>query len=117
MLTVVERVLPQLKLVTATLMLAHLLWIAPSLSGAVGAHALQLVAVATKLVAVPLLHLLLTADTLALLHWQNNMPATLFIVQCTTETETETETGTGTGTGTTGTPTARTGIKQTPMGP
>jgi len=78
---VVVHVLPLVKLVTATLMLAPVLWIATSLSGVVGARALQLVAVAVKLVAVPLLHLLFTADNLALLHWRNKKFATLLIAQ------------------------------------
>jgi len=78
---VVEPVLPLLTLATAILMLAPILWIASSLSGVVGARALQLVVAAAKLVAVPLLHLLLTADDLALLHWRNNKSATLLIAQ------------------------------------
>jgi hypothetical protein len=46
----VEHALPLLKLVTATMLLAQLLWIALSLSGVAGARAPQLVGVAHKLV-------------------------------------------------------------------
>jgi hypothetical protein len=46
----------------------QLLWIAPSLSGVLGARALHLVEVAHKLADVPLPLLLLTADILAPLH-------------------------------------------------
>jgi hypothetical protein len=53
------------KHVTVTQMLVQLLWIALSLVGVTGARAPQLVEVARKVVAVPLLDLLLTVDILA----------------------------------------------------